>query len=81
MKKSNQEVSVLHIKFPFHTVLIIGGQYLKLIGTSVTFGPITKSEIVNNIISMANLSVQWNLMNVEQRPQRLVRQYLTRVQH
>lgn len=30
MKKSNQEISVLHIEFPLHTILIIGGTILEI---------------------------------------------------
>lgn len=56
MKKSNQEISVLHIEFPLHTILIIGGTILEIDWHISHF---TKSEIVN-IISMANFSVRWN---------------------
>lgn len=30
MKKSSQEISVLHIEFPLHTILIIGGTILEI---------------------------------------------------
>lgn len=77
MKKSNQEISVLHIEFPLHTVLIIGGTILEIDWHISHFWPHYK---------IRNCQHQWPIflydgMNVEHGAQILVRQYLTRVQH
>lgn len=80
MKKSSQEISVLHIEFPLHTILIIGGTILEIDWHISHFWPRT---LQNQKLSTL---YQWPIfpydgMNVEHGAQILVRQYLARIQH
>lgn len=81
MKKSNQEISVLHIEFPLHTVLIIGGTMLEIDWHISHFWLHYKIRNCQHYINGQSFRTMESIMNVEHGAHILVRQYLTRVQH